>query len=142
MKKYFLFIILLLSYTLGYSRNYTELQEWRKRGLPSQIKNGVVVEIYDLKKSPKDTIDINVRLHNLSSKTLDEVVIKVWAWKEDGVWVEEIPLVEKNTSKESINSGREKFFPGKGRYYTLGVKYDEASRIEIEISRVVSKRVR
>ena len=45
-------------------------------------------------------------------------------------------------SSEKVDSGRERYFPGKGRYYTLGVKYDEATRIEVEISRVVSKRVR
>ena len=142
MRKYVLFLILLLSSISSYSRNYRELQEWRERGLPSQIKSGVVVEVYDLKRSAGDMIDINIRLHNLSSTTLDEAIIKVWVWKSDGVWVEEIPLVEKKSSSESISSGREKFFPGKGRYYTLGVNYDDASRIEIEISRVVSKRVR
>ncbi len=142
MRRWILFLIFLLSCGSGYSRNYTDLQEWRGRGLPSQIKSGVVVEVYELKRSARDMIDINIRLHNLSSATLDEAIIKVWVWKSDGVWVEEIPLVEKKSSSKSIGSGREKFFPGKGRYYTLGVNYDEASRIEIEISRVVSKRVR
>ncbi len=140
MKRYLLFLILLLSSVPTYSRTYTELQEWRERGLPSQIKNGVVVEVYDLKRSPRDMIDVNIRLHNLSSAALDEAVIKLWVWKKDGVWVEELSLME--GFSEKINSGMEKFFPGKGRYYTLGVKYDEAKRIEIEISRVVSKRVR
>lgn len=140
MKRYLLLLILLLSSVSSYSRTYTELQEWRERGLPSQIKSGVVVEVYDLKRSPRDMIDINIRLHNLSSSALDEAVIKVWVWKKDGVWVEEISLME--GSSESINSGREKFFPEKGRYYTLGIKYDEATRIELEISRVISKRVR
>ncbi len=140
MKRYLLFLILLLSSVPTYSRTYTELQEWRERGLPSQIKNGVVVEVYDLKRSPRDMIDVNIRLHNLSSAALDEAVIKLWVWKKDGVWVEELSLME--GFSEKINGGMEKFFPGKGRYYTLGVKYDEAKRIEIEISRVVSKRVR
>ncbi len=140
MKRYLLFLILLLSSMSSYGRTYTELQEWREKGFPSQIKNGVVVEVYDLKRSPRDMIDVNIRLHNLSSAALDEAVIKLWVWKKDGVWVEELSLME--GSSEKINSGMEKFFPGKGRYYTLGVKYDEAARIEIEISRVVSKRVR
>lgn len=143
MRKHFIFIVLFFNICLSYSRNYTELQEWRGKALPSQIKNGVVVEVYDLKKLENDSIGVNIRLHNLSTKTLDEVVIKLWMWKRDGVWVDEVTLLEKDGSSGSVISGREYFFPRKSSYYAVkGIEYGEITKIQIEISRLVSKRAR
>lgn len=143
MKKKYLVIIFLAVVSFSFGRNYTELQNWRAKGLPSVVKSGITVEIYDLKKASNDKIDLNIRSHNMSSKTVTELNVKVWLWKEEGVYVEEIVLVTGDSYFEYLNSGRDDYFPSKGGYYRLkGIDYSEVTKVQLEISRIVSKRAR
>lgn len=143
MRKAYLLVVFLAVVSISLGRNYTELQNWRAKGLPSVVKSGITVEIYDLKKTSNDKIDLSIRAHNMSSKTVTELKIKVWLWKEEGVFVEEIVLVTGNSSFEYLGSGRDKYFPSKGNYYRIeGINYSDVTKVQVEISRVVSKRVR
>lgn len=125
----------------SFGRNLTEMKEWRKKSLPSDSRSGVRVEIYDLQERD-DNIDVNIRLHNFTYKTLYEVRVKIWVWKREGVYVKELTLIsEEDPFSKRIRSGEEKFFPKKGSYYRLeGVKYSEMEDISIEIGRVVYRR--
>lgn len=143
MRKAYLLVVFLVVVSISLGRNYTELQNWRAKGLPSAIKSGISVEVYDLKKASNDKIDLSIRAHNMSSKTVTELNIKVWLWKKEGVFVEEIKLLTGNSSFEYLDSGRDDYFPSKGRYYRIkGINYSEVTRVQVEISRIVSKRVR
>ena len=143
MKRFYLLVVFVIIGAITSGRNYTELQKWREKGLPSTIKSGITVEVYDLKKASNDGIDINIRSHNMSSKTVTELSVKVWLWKGEGVYVEELLLVAGGSSFDYLNSGRDNYFPGKNRYHRIdAVKYDEVRKIQLEISRIVSKRVR
>ncbi len=139
--KYILCVVMIAAIgVISFGRTKSELEEWREKGLPSQIKRGVVVEIYDMKEAPGDATDINIRVHNLSEGRVGALKVKVWFWKDEGVHIEELELVEENKS-EDLSRGREKFFPRKGSYYRLKeVKYSEVRRIDLEISRILSKR--
>ena len=143
MRRVYLLVVFLVVASISFGRNYTELQNWREKGLPSAVKSGITVEIYDLKKTSNDKIELSIRAHNMSSKTVTELNIKVWLWKKEGVFVEEIMLVTGNSSFEYLNSGRDDYFPSKGRYYRIeGINYSEVTKVQVEMSRIVSKRVR
>ena len=86
---------------------------------------------------------IKLRAHNMSNKTLSELVIKIWVWKDKGVQVEEIVVVSDERRSSHLYSGREEFYPSKYGYHILsGVKYSEMTKIQLKIIRSVSKRVR
>ena len=144
MKYIYIIIALMVIDMAAFGRNLTEMKEWREKGLPYDTRSGVRIEIYDLQKKGNDNIDINIRVHNLSGKTLDELTIKIWVWKKEGVYVEEMMLLSKDEpSYKRIKSGKEKFFPRRGSYYRLkGVKYSEMKDLKVEIGRVVSRGVR
>ena len=140
--KYIYIVIAAVVIGIGvFGRNFTELKEWREKRLPYDSRSGIRVEIYDLKERD-DNIDVNIRLHNFTSKTLYEARIKIWVWKVEGVYVEEITLLSKDDPfHKGIRSGEEKFFPKKGSYYRLkGVKYSEMKEMKVEIGRVVYRR--
>lgn len=140
MRYVFLIILIALIGINSPGRTRSELEEWREKGLPTQVKRGVVVEIYDLVEGPGREARVNIRVHNLSDGRIGVLTVKVWFWKGEGVHVEEIELI-KEGENEDLARGREKFFPGKGSYYQLkDVEYKKVERVELEISRILSKR--
>lgn len=140
-----LVVIALVIFSVNtFGRNLSEKKEWEAKDLPYDSRSGVRVEVYDLQKKGNDNIDINIRLHNISEKALDEVTVKVWVWKPEGVYVEEITLLSReDASFNRIRGGEEKFFPRRGSYYRLkGVKYSEMKDMKIKIGRLVLRGVR
>lgn len=142
--KRIIFVIFMIFSGVLYGRNYTELQEWREKRLPMEIKNGVQVEVYDFESRQgvkHEYPAVNIRVHNRGSSTVEELVITLWFWKEGGVYVKELVLIgEKGQYRKKLFSGEEKYMPGERRYYNFkNLKFDEITNLEMEISRLKTR---
>ncbi|WP_320045900.1 hypothetical protein [uncultured Ilyobacter sp.] len=142
--KTFVFIIFFILATALFGRNYTELQEWREKKLPIDIKKGVQVEIYDFEsrqgvkyKYPA----INIRIHNRGSSAVEDLVITLWFWKNEGVYVKELVLLgEEGGYGKKLFSGEERYMPSERRYYNFkDIRFEEIKRIEMKITRMKSR---
>lgn len=140
MKKTVFIIFMIISAVL-YGRNYTELQEWREKSLPMEIKNGVQVEIYDFESRPGVKYEypaVNIRVQNRGDSAVEELVVALWFWKEDGIYIKELVLIGENGEyRKKLFSGEEKYMPGERRYYSFKkLKFDEITSLEMKISRL------
>ncbi|ADO82113.1 hypothetical protein [Ilyobacter polytropus] len=143
MKK-IIFIIFFIFSTALFGRNYTELQEWRQKKLPVDIKKGVRVEVYDFESRHGVKYEypaINIRVHNRGSSAVTDLVITIWFWKNEGVYVKELVLIgEEGEYRKKLFSGKEKYIPSERRYYNFkDIKFKEIERLEIQITRIKTK---
>ncbi|WP_319371263.1 hypothetical protein [uncultured Ilyobacter sp.] len=140
MKKFF-FTMFLIFGTLLYGRNYTELQEWRAKSLPMVIKNGVQVEVYDFESKQGIKYEypaINIRVHNKGSSVVEELVVTLWFWKQEGVYVKELVLVGNSGAySKKLVSGEERYMPSERRYYKFkNLKFENVKKIDMKITRM------
>lgn len=144
MKKIILLLLILFSIS-AYGRTYSEYEEWKSKNLPWTIRRSVQVEINDFLSEPGTGYDypgIRLRVHNRGNLMVEELVVSVWFWKKDGVYVREMILVDRNGSwNERLLPGEERYMPGEKRYYYFeNLKFDEIERLDIKIKRVTTRR--
>ncbi len=140
MKKKLFFIFMIFTMAL-YGRNYTELQEWREKKLPGTMSRGVQIEIYDFESIQGVKYEypsINIRVHNRGNSVVEELIVSIWFWKKEGVYVKELFLVgDGGGYQRRLYSGEERYFPSKKRYYNFkNLKFEDVTNLDIKISKL------
>jgi hypothetical protein len=102
------------------------------------------VEVYDFESRHGVKYEypaINIRVHNRGSSAVTDLVITIWFWKNEGVYVKELVLIgEEGEYRKKLFSGKEKYIPSERRYYNFkDIKFKEIERLEIQITRIKTK---